>query len=107
MKQFKNYKNTTVRIKGKKYKLWVADTDVKRSIGLSRVKKLPKNCGMLFVYNELVDHSFTMKNTSIPLLIIFLDSNFNIIQSFKCAPYTSKSINPNVKYRYVIEVSSN
>ena len=94
-------------IKGKKYKLWIADTNTKRSIGLSRVKKLPRNCGMLFVYDKIVDNSFTMKNTSVPLLIIFLDANFNIVDLFKCSPFSSKSIKPESKYKYVIEVSPN
>ena len=39
--------------------------------------------------------------------IIFLDASFNIVDLFKCSPFSSKSIKPESKYKYVIEVSPN
>ena len=104
-KLFKNYKKIKTNIKGKgRYTLWVADTPAKKSTGLSRVAKLPKKHGMIFVYNQDVENHFTMKNTSIPLQIIFLDVNFNIVDTFMCRPYEKKSIKPRSSYRYVIEI---
>ena len=103
-KIFKNYKIQKVVIGDKRYKLWVADTISKRRLGLSPVNKLPKGYGMIFCYDELVQNSFTMKNTKIPLTIIFLDANFNILISFKCRPFDSRSINPEQNYKYVIEI---
>ena len=104
-KLFKKYKKIRTSIKGKgKYTLWVADTPAKKTIGLSRVSQLPKRHGMIFIYNEDVDGAFTMKNTSIPLQIIFLDVNFNVVDSFICRPYDKKSVQPSTSYRYVIEI---
>ena len=104
-KLFRKYKKIKTQIKGRgRYTLWVADTPTKKSVGLSRVKKLPKRHGMIFTYTEDVDHSFTMKNTRIPLEIIFLDVNFEIVDYFKCKPYEKKSVRPSSKYRYVIEI---
>lgn len=82
----------------------IANTPEKRKIGLSKVKKLPRGHGMLFVYNTPVDHPFTMKNTAIPLDIIFLDKNFNILDHFKASPFQKRNIVPTQKYSYVIEI---
>ena len=101
---FKNYKIQKLKIRGQNYKLWVADTVNKRRIGLSRVNHLPKGYGMIFCFDGLVDSSFTMKNTKIPLTIIFLDENFKIIELFHCRPFTKKNIKPVSSYKYVIEI---
>lgn len=103
--QFKNYKIKTIKIKGVDHKLWVADTFNKRKIGLSLVKKLPKYCGMLFIYDKDVSHSFTMKNTCIPLHLMFIDAEFNVINQYDCKPFQKNIINPGVAYRYVIEIN--
>ncbi len=104
-KKFKNYKKVKTNIKGRgSYTLWVADTPKKKSLGLSGIKSLPKKHGMIFVYDNDVQNSFTMKNTFIPLIIIFLDKNFEILETFKCKPQQKRSIIPSVKYRYVIEI---
>jgi len=102
---FKNYKKIKTAIKGRgNYTLWVADTPAKKMLGLSRVSKLPKGCGMIFVNNKDVDTPYTMKNTIIPLTIMFLDKDFNVLQYFNCRPLQKKSVQPDQKYRYVIEI---
>ena len=104
-KLFKNYKKIKTSIKGRgRYVLWVADTPKKRMIGLSRISKLPKKHGMIFVYEQDVNSSFTMKDTSVPLEIIFLDSGFNVVDAFSCKPHEKRSITPKEKYRYVVEI---
>lgn len=101
---FKRYRKVKMTIKGNRYNLVVADTPEKKRIGLSRVKKLPNRCGMLFVYNTPVNHAFTMEKTSIPLTIIFLDDKMNILEVFKCRPYQKKKVRPKSDYSYVIEI---
>jgi len=103
-KLFKNYKIEKTKIKGRTYKLWVANTPQKRKLGLSKVRQLPQGYGMIFCFNELVDNSFTMKNTKIPLTIIFLDESFGIVDYFSCRPFSKKSIRPQKPYKYVIEI---
>jgi len=101
---FKRYRKVKLPIKGKKYTLVVADTFEKKKIGLSRVNKLPSRCGMLFVYKTPVNHAFTMEKTSIPLIIIFLDKNMEILEVFKCRPFQKKKVRPKSDYSYVIEI---
>ena len=103
-KIYKSYKKITTPIKGKRYNLWVADTPKKKSLGLSPISELPRGWGMMFVYDEDVDHGFTMKDTGIPLKIIFLDKNFKVIDVFSCKPYQKSVVKPSKKYRYVVEI---
>jgi len=101
---FKRYRKVKLSIKGKKYTLVVADTFEKKKIGLSRVNKLPNRCGMIFIYNTPVQNAFTMKKTSIPLTIIFLNSNMEILEVFKCRPFEKRKVRPKSDYSYVIEI---
>jgi uncharacterized protein len=53
----------------------VADTDPKRERGLMFRKELPDGHGMLFLFDEEGEHSFWMKDTLIPLDLIFVDAS--------------------------------
>lgn len=103
-KMFNNYKSLSLTIMGRKYNLWVADDSKKKMQGLKGVRQIPRNRGMLFVYDEDVDNNFTMVGVKIPLKIIFLDKDYRVIDAFNASPGQS-GINPGKKYRYVIEIS--
>jgi uncharacterized membrane protein (UPF0127 family) len=53
----------------------LADTDAKRERGLMFRKELPEGRGMLFLFDEEGEHPFWMKDTLIPLDLIFVDSS--------------------------------
>src|SRR5512137_809727 len=54
-------------------KVELADTDPKRERGLMFRKELPDGQGMLFLFDEEREHTFWMKDTLIPLDLIFVD----------------------------------
>jgi len=58
----------------------VAATSEQQERGLMFVKSLPGDRGMIFPYNPPQDVSFWMKNTLIPLDIIFIRSDGTIVR---------------------------
>jgi len=94
---------------GKKINLELAITPYEQEQGLMFRKELKKDSGMLFVFNDESIKTFWMKNTLIPLDIIFIDSNNRIINienaipcnADPCKIYKSKS-----PVKYVLEINS-
>ena len=88
----------------------VADDNNERGKGLMFREKLNENDGMLFVFDDESYLAFWMKNTLIPLDIIFIDENYGIVdiknavpcKEDPCALY--KSLKP---AKYVLEVNTN
>lgn len=88
----------------------IADTPEKRERGLQFRKHLDENSGMLFSFNVDASYSFWMKNTLIPLDIIFISKDFDIVEIIHAEPCEEE---PCEKYdtekysRYILEVNSN
>lgn len=88
----------------------IAETLVKRQQGLMFRKNLPENKGMFFIFETANIYSFWMKNTYIPLDIIWIDENFNIVHienANPCTEETCELYKPNKPAKYVLEVNYN
>lgn len=81
-------KKESIKIGGKKYIVQIASTTEEKSNGLQDIESLDANEGMLFVYNEPQTLGFWMKDTKIPLDIIFIDKNNKVISNVKGEPET-------------------
>ncbi|MFC1685530.1 DUF192 domain-containing protein [Nanoarchaeota archaeon] len=57
----------------------IADNDRERAKGLMYREEMNLDKGMLFVYEDEEIRSFWMKNTLIPLDIIFIDSDLSVV----------------------------
>jgi uncharacterized membrane protein (UPF0127 family) len=54
------------------YKVEVAETNEERAMGLMYRRSLPENAGMLFIYDRPQPAAMWMKNTLIPLDMVFI-----------------------------------
>ena len=78
--------------------------------GLMFQKSLEQNKGMLFLFNKSAKYSFWMKNTYIPLDIIWLNKDKKVVfiseNNQPCKWYYCSSIKPTENAKYVLEVNS-
>ncbi|UPT72875.1 MAG: DUF192 domain-containing protein [Elusimicrobiota bacterium] len=63
---------------GKKVKIDLVDTPATREIGLMCVRKMPRDYGMLFAFPQDMHLGFWMKNTLVPLDIIWIGADKRI-----------------------------
>ena len=84
----------------------VANTPSQRETGLMYRNHLDEDAGMIFVFRTPDDLAFWMKNTEIPLDMIFADANGRIIGIVKNAePYTETPRRVDGESEYVLEVN--
>ena len=97
-----------ITIKDTQVSVRIADNKLERSRGLSGVKELKENSGMLFVFEQEDFHYFWMKNMYISLDIIWMNQEYVVVD-------ITEDINPDtypqkftsqVPAQYVLEVEA-
>lgn len=85
----------------------IADTDFDIQTGLMYRNSMAKNQGMLFVFDNEQPRSFYMKNTQIPLDLIYINENKTIVSFQKNAkPFDESALPSNAPAKYVLEVNA-
>ena len=85
----------------------IADNAQKRKNGLMYRRSLPDKAGVLFIYEKRRPLFFWMKNTYIPLDIIFVDEDMKIVTIRKNTKPLSEDLIPSYRdSMYVIEVNA-
>lgn len=98
-----------IRTSGGSYRFNVelAVTEEERAKGLMFRQELDPDAGMLFLYNQDQAVTFWMKDTPLPLDMIFIASDGKITQIVRHAePYSENLIPSNTYIRGVLEVNA-
>ncbi|WP_283427108.1 DUF192 domain-containing protein [Shimia sagamensis] len=84
----------------------VADTETERAQGLMNRSHMPSSAGMLFVYETTRSASFWMRNTLIPLDMLFADEH-GVVQHIhsNAIPLDETPIFGGDEVRYVLEIN--
>ena len=100
-----HFDSTKVVINGKEYTLEVAETAAQADRGLMYRDSMADDRGMLFVFAKPDVVKFWMKNTRIPLDIIFLDKDCRVVQVVAAKALDETSVGPDTQTQYVIELN--
>jgi len=99
-----------LHIGNEKFIVEIADTLEKQVTGLMFRKTIAPDFGMLFVYEDDQTRSIWMKNTLVPLDIIYLDRDKQVVDMYLSVPPCKRE--PCVTYpsrepaRYVLELKA-
>lgn len=92
------------------FKIQIADTPEKQEKGLMFVSSMPEDEGMLFVFDKQDLYSIWMKNTLIPLDIIWFDEDMNQVfekeNAEPCKTEPCEVFTPDKPAKYVLEVNA-
>lgn len=84
-----------------------AQSEYEIQTGLMYRETMKKNQGMLFLFPDNDVRSFYMKNTKIPLDIIYIDADLKIVSFQKNAkPLDETGLNSRVPAKYVLEINA-
>ena len=99
-------KELNIKIADKEYKVKVAETEEEHENGLMNVESLKDDEGMLFIYEEIQSElSFWMKDTLIPLDIIFINEDMEVISVQQGKPQDETPITE-MDVAFVLEVNT-
>lgn len=100
----------TAELKGRRFSIEIVNDDESRARGLMFRDSMPADHGMLFLFDDMRPRVFWMKNTHIPLDILYFDQEYKLVsmqqrvppcRSDPCAQYPSEG-----PAKYVLELNS-
>lgn len=95
----------TMQLGNKTFTLEVADQTDTRTYGLMRRDSMPSDHGMLFVFKNEEKLSFWMKDTRIPLDIVYVDAQGLVVSVKQMKPYDLGGTPSDGAVKYAIELN--
>lgn len=90
----------------RRFEVEVADTPATRSQGLMHRQELAENAGMLFVFERPAEVGFWMRNTYIPLDMLFVDRHGEIVHiHHEARPHDETLIRSGTPVTHVLEIN--
>ena len=87
----------------------IVDTPAEREIGLMNRESLNEDAGMLFIFESMGYYPFWMKDTLIPLDMIWIDSSGKVVYVYEnalpCESDPCEVMSPSGDALYVLEVN--
>lgn len=91
----------------KKIDVEIADNDNARHLGLMYREGMNEDQGMLFIFQKEEEQGFYMKNTVLPLDIIYVNAKKQVVKIYKnTVPFSEKTLPSTKPALYVIEVNA-
>lgn len=94
-----------MKIGQRDFTLEVADTPAARQRGLMHRKSMPEDRGMIFVFPGEAVRDFWMRNTHIPLDIIFVNAERKVVSIEQMKPYDERGASSGKPAKYAIELN--
>ena len=101
-----------VELDGHRFQIEIAADEASRERGLMFRESMPSDHGMLFVFDDAQVRTFWMKNTHIPLDILYFDQNYKLVSVQRRVPPCLNSGNNCPGYpsegeaRYALELNA-
>ena len=109
MHNLRAHPDTEVELRGERFSVEIAADDASRAQGLMNRESMADGQGMLFIFEREGPQSFWMKNTLIPLDILYFDDDRRLVsasrrvppcRTARCPSYPSRA-----PARYVLELN--
>ncbi len=93
-------------IGSKTYTLEIAADERSRDLGLMNRDHMGADHGMIFVFPDAAERSFWMKNTLIPLDIVFIDAGGKVVSKHTMKPLDENTTPSDGAAKYAVELNA-
>jgi uncharacterized protein len=84
----------------------IAETPEQQARGLMFRQQMDRDHGMLFVFPETRRTSFWMRNTPMPLDLVFIGEDGRVVSIEQGEPFSERPIGPAEPVRFVLEIGA-